>query len=73
MKTECIWKCQTGKIIVKVVKVSDDWRFEGNVYRVYVMRQWWHHMTYDRLENALAAATCVSLLGNYNVMISKKS
>lgn len=73
MKKECIWKCQTGKVVVKVVGVTDDWRFKDKVYRVYVMRKWWHHMTYDKLENAITAAAYVSLLGNYNVMIAKKS
>lgn len=73
MKKECIWKCQTGKVVVKVVKVTGIWDLSDSFYRVYVERKWWHHVTYDKLENAIAAAAYVSLLGNYNVMIAKKS
>lgn len=72
MKKEYIWKCQTGKVVVKVIAVTDDWRYKDKVYRVYVMRKWWCHMTYDKLEHALTAAAFVSLQGNYNVTIKKE-
>lgn len=71
MEKECVWKCQTGNVVVKVVKVANDWRFKDAVYRVYVLRKWWRHMTYDKLEHALTEAAYVSLLGNYNVRITK--
>lgn len=73
MEMKCVWKCQTGKVVVKVVEVTNDWRFKEKVYRVYKERRWWWKMTYDKLENALAAAVNVSLLGNYNVMIERKA
>lgn len=73
MTNECVWKCQTGKVIVKVIKVNNDWRFKCTVYRVYIGRKWWCRMTYEQVEHALSAAIFVSLLGNYQVSITKVS
>lgn len=73
MKNECIWKCQNGKVIVKVVKVIDDWRFHCATYRVYVGRKWWNHVAYYEFEKALTYAAYISLLGSYNVTITRKS
>lgn len=72
MKNECIWKCQNGKIVFKVVKVTDQRFRDGVSYRVYVDRRWWNHFAYEKCENAIRSAVYVSLLGNYEVAIAKK-
>ena len=72
MKKECIWKCQTGKIVLKVLKMSD-FRFAlGFSYRVYLGRKWWNHCAYEKYEDAIRAAIYVSLMGNFEVTITKK-
>lgn len=73
MKKDCIWKCQTGKNVFRVVKVSDFMLDYGNGYRVYLGRKWWNHYTYERYEDAVRAAIYVSLLGIFEVSIIKKS
>lgn len=72
MTNECDWKCQTGKIVFRVVKMTDQ-RFRSGVsYRVFVNRRWWNHFTYEKYEDAIRAAIYGSLLGNYEVSIVKK-
>lgn len=72
MENECIWKCQKGKVIVKVVKVISDWRFHCATYRVYVGRKWWNHIAYINLEAAIKICVEVALLEEYDVVITKR-
>lgn len=71
MVNECIWKCQTGKIIFRVLKVSDKKFPLGVSYRVYWGRKWWSHISYANYIDAIGVAVLGSLLGNNDVKITK--
>lgn len=70
---ECIFKCQTGKVIVGVYKDPQRWGLNvETVYRVYCNRKWMWHRNWYNLKDAIQACVHVGLLGNYNVLLEEK-
>lgn len=69
---ECLFKCQTGKVIVGVYKNPLVWSMHGEpVYRVYAKRKWLWHQNWYRYKDALEACIHEALLGNYNVNLER--
>lgn len=70
---ECVFKCQTGRVIVGVYKNPRVWSMHGEpVYRVYVRRKWLWHQNWMDLKDALQACIHVGLLDNYYVNLEDK-
>lgn len=70
---ECVFKCQTGKVIVGVYKNPKEWSIHGEpAYRVYCNRKWLWHQKWYNLKDALQACIHVGLLDNYNIYLEEK-